>query len=350
MKKNLLTIFTFVALGTIASAQITLIQWDVASVNTMIRQANDTLPTIGPGAAGTNVTWNLLGLNNHTVDTLLFTNPNWTPYGVQYPTANLAAEFGMNSGTYAYLKNQANGLYIVGQAGDFGFGPMVVQMNPNEQLISFPCTYNSSFNGISKLDVTIPFTQQPPLDSVRFTEKKTKTSMCDGWGNLTTPLGLFPALRLKEYNITIDSVWGHIPILGWQFLQETVDTNYHFAWWAQSVGFPVVEMDSALDGTISGVTWLMATPSPGGFAEYNSVNNISFYPNPANTSISFNLSKVDAAEVKILDATGKLVSSLIVTNEIETADVSKLANGIYFYTVVDKNGTAIGTGKFNIAK
>ena len=163
MKKILLSVFSILCTGSFASAQLTLDQWDVAMVNTMIQQANDTNPTVGPGVAGANATWNLAAMNNHTQDTLLFTNPNWTQYGSQFPTANLAAEFGMNSGTYAYLKNQANGLYIVGQAGDFGFGPMAITLNPNEQLISFPCTYNSTFSGTSKFSVDFPFTTSPHL-------------------------------------------------------------------------------------------------------------------------------------------------------------------------------------------
>lgn len=352
MKKSLLSVLTISVLGTFASAQITLDQWDIAGVNTVIQQSNDTLPIETPGAGGANAIWNFDSLNNHTQDTLLFTNPNWTPYGPQLPTANIAVGFGMNSGNYAYLNNQANACYIVGQAGDFGFGPMVLALNPNDQLLSFPCTYNTSFNATSRFSIEFPFNQSPPIDSIRVNHQQVKTSICDGWGNVTTPLGTFPCLRIKEHNVTLDSIFGHTPFTGWGFLQEVLDSNDHYAWWADGIGFPLVEMDSALDGSgiISGVIWLRATPTPGGLNEMPGLANVSVYPNPANTEISFGLASVNAAEVNIFDASGNLVSSFITTSDIAKTDVSQFASGIYFYNVIDPNGAVAARGKFSIAK
>ncbi|MEW6467965.1 MAG: T9SS type A sorting domain-containing protein [Bacteroidota bacterium] len=349
MKKHLLTLSAMLFAGASSFAQITVDQWDVAGVNTVIRQAADTNPTVGPGPSGANVSWNLAAMQQHVVDTLLFTNPNWTPYGSSFPGANLAVQFGSQN-AYAYLNNQSNGLFAMGQYGDFGLGPMAAEFNPDDQMIAFPSTYNTTYNNTSVVTITMPFTQIPGADSIRIKSTTIKTCMVDGWGNVTTPLGMFPSLRQKDYRRTYDTIWAHaIFPPGWQMLQANADTNYHFAWWADGVGFPLVEMDSALDGTIDGVNWLQATPAPGGYSEPAVYNNIIVFPNPASGQVRFDLSKVEAEKVEILDAAGQVVAALSVTGDLLSADVSTLSAGIYFFRVSAASGAFLGMGRFSVA-
>ena len=101
MKKVLLITLAFFTCSSFA--QVTLSQWDVANIGFEIRQAHDTMPVVVPGPGGASQTWNFTNLNNHTLDTLIFTNPNWLPDGASFPTSNLAVKFGSMS--YAYLQN-----------------------------------------------------------------------------------------------------------------------------------------------------------------------------------------------------------------------------------------------------
>lgn len=77
---------------------------------------------------------------------------------------------------------------------------------------------------------------------------------------------------------------------------------------------------------------------------------VSFYPNPASTSLTINALEVKgAAEVKIFDLTGKLVLSEKVEGGIESAiDVSALNNGLYLVQIT-ANGTT-STSKLTIGK
>jgi ribonuclease HII len=56
----------------------------------------------------------------------------------------------------------------------------------------------------------------------------------------------------------------------------------------------------------------------------------------------------NAKEIEILDVNGKLVESFGVNSKIETFGVGHLANGLYFYTVKDKNAAVLSSGKITV--
>jgi len=101
MKKSLLTI-SICALATLASAQITITQADIAPLFTQVRVASDTAPTVTPGSPGTNQTYNLAGLLNDKVDTLTFTLPQFTPSTNNHSNSNRAMIQGSGSSA-AYI-------------------------------------------------------------------------------------------------------------------------------------------------------------------------------------------------------------------------------------------------------
>ena len=346
---------TVLITGTVpmAHSQITIQMADIAAIGKLIYSANDTLPapSIVPGPAGSNVTWNFSALNNHFLDTLNFTNPNWTPYGGSFPTSNLAVKQGSNGTIYTSI--QGGSFTIVGQVGTFGSTTVVVQMNPNEIFITFPSTFNTSFSNTSGYDVRIPYTQQFGIDSVRAKHQMIKSSLINAWGTVTTPLLSNSAcIRQRQYNINTDTLWAHqVFPPQWQMLSATQDTVVHFSWWANNIGFPLVELDSNMDGSITGVSWLQATPVNSGINEnYPQYGTIKVYPNPASDMISLDLSASDADRIIVTDIAGRMVLSANVRSRIETISVGELNNGVYLFRVINENGEQAGTGKFTIAK
>jgi hypothetical protein len=353
MTKKLLFTFGMVAAAGLAHAQITLNSGDIAQIGKVIKQANDTTPapSIVPGPAGASVTWNFTALASDVIDTLIFTNPSWTPYASQFTSSNLAVQFG-SSGQYAYATNTSSNFSINGQAAMFGSSTVVIPMSPSEVLITWPSTYNTSFNNNSGYDTKFPFTQQPGIDSVRVKHTQSKSSVINAWGTVTTPLlSNQPCLRQRNYMTSTDTLWAHIVFPpGWQMLQSSMDTTVHFAWWASGIGFPLVEMDSMMNGSIGGVTWLMAQPTNSGVHEYATLNPIRIYPNPATDMIWFNLQDVDAQRVIVIDMTGREVADQQVSSGIESMSTTGFAPGGYLFTVVGESGQVLGRGKFNVIK
>jgi hypothetical protein len=72
-------------------------------------------------------------------------------------------------------------------------------------------------------------------------------------------------------------------------------------------------------------------------------------PNPANEFVTIDFGSISKAkEIEILDVNGKLVESFGVNSKIETFGVGHLANGLYFYTVRDKNAAVLSSGKITV--
>lgn len=351
MKKLLLSCITLFSLP--ALAQVTLVQWDVANIGFQILQAHDTIPVVTPGPSGPSQAWNFTNLNNHYTDTLVFTNPNWLPNSSSFPTSNLAVMFG-SSGQYVFARNTSTDFMIQGQYADMGFGPMTIDLNPDEQLMKWPCTYNTTFNNTSITDLSIAI-PMPPLDSGRLKSIKVKTSLADGWGTVTTPLvTALPCLRIREMNITTDTVWVHLSFPPmWQIYQTNVDTNYNYSFWTPNstnqYGFPVVEIITDSSGTVTEASWLQAAPTQSGISE-NQGHSISSYPSPASNTITFLTRGSDVERIEIMDVTGNKVLVVDARQTIVTANIEALSNGTYFYIGFDKNNSWKTGGKFTIAR
>jgi hypothetical protein len=76
---------------------------------------------------------------------------------------------------------------------------------------------------------------------------------------------------------------------------------------------------------------------------------IKITPIPANEFVTIDFGSISKAkEIEILDVNGKLVESFGVNSKIETFGVGHLANGLYFYTVRDKNAAVLSSGKITV--
>jgi hypothetical protein len=86
-----------------------------------------------------------------------------------------------------------------------------------------------------------------------------------------------------------------------------------------------------------------------GFTEAAKNEQIKVSPNPANEFITIDFGNISKAkEIEIIDVNGKLVESFGVNSKIETFGVGHLANGLYFYTVKDKNAAVLSSGKITV--
>lgn len=86
-----------------------------------------------------------------------------------------------------------------------------------------------------------------------------------------------------------------------------------------------------------------------GITETIQNENIKLSPNPADEFVTINFGNSKAIkQFEILDLNGKLIESFTVNSKTETIGVGHLNNGLYFYTVRDKNSSIITAGKFTV--
>lgn len=351
MKQTLL--FAGVLVGCAATAQITITQSDLAPIYAQVYQAQDTMPVVNEGAAGANQTYNLSALNQHTTDSMIFTLPQFTPYGMNFSNCNFATN--MNSGmAFQYFNNQPNELAVVGQAVDpFGSGVVSLPFSNSEVLATFPATYNTAFTDVAKGYTQFYFGIDPGIgfviDSVRIHTTVNKSSLVDGWGSVTTPFGTYNCIRQNVMRTQVDTL--DVFILGqWVpefFIQS--DSARTFTFWANGLGFPLADLTVAQDlGTVTRASWMPVAVQQGvGIAE-QSATPLQFYPNPANDFIYVTAAQ-NTTVVEITDINGRVVHSQQYNPWNNAISTSQLSNGTYLVRTIDGNNATTGIAKLIIS-
>lgn len=341
--------------GVMAQNPITLTSIDIAYVGKEIKQAMDSVPaaTIVPGPAGTNQTWNFSNMAQHTVDTMVFTNPNWTAAAGDFPSATVAVVDG--NGTTVYINNSFTSATMLGVYTDPGTGNYVaIKTNPAEVMMNWPATYGSNFSQNFVSQATFYYGQDPgigiTIDSIRLKQTVHKIDTIDAWGSVTTPLGTYDALRVKDWRHTIDSLDVYAQMLGgWMNAGTNEDTTIMYQWWANGVGFPLVEIDvTAMGDTVMEARWLKAIPSSTSINEH--AVEVNTYPNPATNAITFETGVAQAAFITIYDAAGRKLESVNVAGKATVVNTSALAAGMYLYSITGVNGQELSRGNFNVVK
>lgn len=354
MKKSLLAV-SAVLCAFAAQAQITISQADVAPLFTVALQATDTTPTVLPGIAGTNQTWNFSALNNQGIDSVEFTLPQFTPYGPSFPNSNTAIhQHGAAGVTYSFANNLSTGFAVNGIVSDpLGTGAIAIDMFDPELIIAFPTNYNTVVSDTAHGFAQFYYGQDPGIgftvDSVRLHTSIFKNGVVDAWGSCTTPLGTYNVLRQNVLRRQMDTI--DIYAFGnWApafFTQE--DSNRVYTYWANGLGFPVAELTDQQDlGMITRATWTQSQTI--GMNEYAHESSAKLYPNPASGTLFIETADKNAAWTEIFGTDGRLLLRTEMTGSITGIDVSTLAAGMYIYRTSDSQGKPLSHGKFNIAR
>ncbi len=364
MKKTFVFLSTFLILTITGFAQITLNTGDVAVPTTVKYQAVDIAPTVLVGSPGAgSQSWNMAALATNRIDTLTFLPYSSFPNPL-FSTSNMIVKQGWQN-DFAYALNNASSLTILGNHGTVNIAtyPTVVnqKFTPSEELATFPFTYNSNFVNTYRAKAKFYFghtltvgTNTVQVDSIRDHSTINKTVVVDAWGTLTTPLGVYTVIRSKETKITHDTVDAYaVPFPGFGFwsnaAQTSADSTTSYTWWANGLGYSLATavMDSA--GAVKRVQWLMQAPTVG-ISENNEIASGAAFPNPAQNEITILTDASKQKSIEVFDMTGRKIESFLVTNNLTRINSSAYANGMYSYSITNKDNAIIYKGKFAISK
>ena len=332
-------------------AQISIDQSDFVLVGNKFVIASSDDSNLVPGGTGAQ-TWNFGSLQQVSENNYEVQNPQWTPYASNYSNANVALK---NNNGYQFINTDNNSITAIGQVAD-GFN---VKLNPTEKILSFPTTINTSFTNLSrfKIDIDTNISQAiGTIDSVRIVGKRQRTVTCDAYGNITTPLGTFPSLRVKENTIETDSIFAKVVVFGfgsWITLPASfgipnpiIDTSVAYTWYAKNAGYKIFSFNyDALAELSSNVEWLKSNVTISGINELKNSNN-TIYPNPANDYFSINNNSITKIEINSVD--GKLIKSIQTTNSGNNINVEELNSGVYYVSLFSNN--TVSREKLIIAK
>ena len=345
-------------------SQITVIDTDISEVGDVVYQGYDANPSsnLSIGNPGPNQFWDFSSLQQTAVNTLEFVDPLTTPYGSLYNNANLCM---IDNGSYLYFNKTNSGLYLQG-LGDTVFSAPALYY-------PLPLTYNFSASDgpIVILDNTVSggilsslldsstvagLTQGAfySADTAVITITNTTDFNVDAWGEVTTPLGVFDALRFKTIQTTesVLDVYVSNPLAGigqWindvpfsqipqlsGFNNDQVEYKYQWITNDASAEFLLLEVFvDASDNIINGISFQSSTPS-------TVVNNllkeyINVYPVPSTDHITIDVLQGNLYHISLYNNEGVVTLDNIITRNTEI-DLTDYSSGIYFLKISSKEG------------
>ncbi len=329
MKKQLL-LLSGIVMSCGAFAQITINSSDGPVLNQVTITRTDSTSTTGPGANGPSITWNFGSLLNQDADTILFGPVSGTPAAASFSTSNLCIANPLDT-TWTYITNGTSALTIDGFQIQNAGSPLIFKYNPPQKLIDYPSTYMSTLTNVAKASVKMAI-NSPPFDSVWLKQTINQSSAINAWGTLTTPSGTYNALRQDYVDINTDSAFGR-SFGVWQFLQVTKDTASGSRWWANGVGFTIMDQElNPQTGAVLRTNYMHITT----VGQNESLANTPFilcFPNPASNELNFMTKENEGAEIIVTDMQGRVIEKILVDEQTEKLNTASWAEGIYHYTL-----------------
>lgn len=337
MKKLLL--FTFVAIGLGATAQITVESTDFANAGDTVRVSyNSTINLSEVEVSGANVTWDFSALvqDSQTVLNYVSVGDSPLPYqfafnnGFLYPNheSNLAQSmpdqdmmgFLTLTEVYNYYDN-ATGMYRhTGMGANVSGAPLPVRHDTIDVVYDFPLNFNDTYSSRLYWEAEIPSLGY-------YSQYKRIENEVDAYGTVILPNRSYEVLRLKKTIQETDSVYSSQFSFGSQFdLPESIE--YHFI--AKNEKTPVLKVIT-VGGVVREATYI------DDYIPTASIDNVEsfelrLYPNPTNDLL--HISGINVNEVIVLDVFGKVV----LKSKSSVIDFKSLSQGAYFVRLRDGSG------------
>jgi len=325
-------------------AQISIMQADVPVIGSKAVMDIDATGNFPPQAASiTAQTWNYASLGNSGTSQYLFVDPAATEYHAAFKSSNLADTLLYGTG-YTYFLSSPTTFSGTGYGeSKYGFA-LSITLSPYFVQVPLPATLGTIDGGVSKGDSTMAI-NYAPYDSGKAKIEIHYADTVDAYGTMTTPYGTQNVIRQKHYDVTVDTLWGHIAHGAWTIFRTTTTVNYTYRWYAKGLSyyFAIMQMDHT-NTKDSIIQWYNGTNL--GVGDISNSKYTSLYPNPCQTQITFNCSAPQAKQVSVFDMTGRQLSTQEMNSGMTLMNTSTYKAGMYFYRVSDISGNVLDRGKF----
>ncbi|MGP8216113.1 MAG: T9SS type A sorting domain-containing protein [Bacteroidia bacterium] len=348
-----------VAFATQASAQITITQNDMPTSGLTVVSGVDSTSGFTPTAASSSAqTWNFSTLKAKHFYTTNFMLPSATAYASVFTSATLADStldsighyfFDVSGSQFAVVgSEQITSSTVSGSTYKFH---VEMPLSPAYVQSYLPATYTSptltTLDGESKGSQT--FNQS--IGGGLVTAEKANVTITywdtiDAWGTLTTPKGTFPVLRQSHWYTTKDSLSIEDILGSWSSESVTVTKSHEYDWYTNGAGYILAQM--VMDTTSTKVEYMQwdTTAMPTGINELSNLSKVTAFPNPCSSQITFMAPAAEGQFIHVYDVTGRELSQVEMKNGMNILNTASFADGMYLYTLEDKNGNIIDRGKF----
>lgn len=343
MKKLLLLSLAYAFACLAVKAQITITLSDIQLGPNTVITAKDTSTFIQPGPSGANQVWDFSGFAPSQHDTVTSDMSSFTSNPL-FPTASHAMCQTASGMSYCYYYDiDATGVYGLGleQTMTVPYAShTVATYAPAAMGYPLPLNFNQIATQACVLTQQSTNGSPAPYDSVRIVYSKGVTLNVDGWGIVKTPFGTYNALRVQKINTNSDTSYYHTAAGGWAAPQVNAihkDTAYT---WLATGAFEVANM-TTYSSTVHRYSFSKSTSTTSIKDRDLQSNEFKLFPNPATDNLYIQ-SNTGIRSVICKNIVGQACAIAMSGSSV---DVSKLAQGVYFLTLVDEKG-AVQTQKF----
>jgi len=352
MKNLLLAILLIISLS--GFSQITIYQADLPQPGDSFMLYVDKTPVVSLGTASASFqNWDYNLLSNDSTKYAPYGITANLPFASSFPTSN-SYTFGPaylyggpgspspGSGVgYTMWAINSTGMWVIGYRSDYdGLGEKNIFTNPNELLMPVPCTYGYNQQHDSKWEILINY-NTADYDTL-YRSRTHKTFTCDAWGSMTIPiLGTFPdIIRVHEYSVTVDSIFGVIGTTVYSSLKWKSDTVNKYYFWAPLERHPVVTAYCNTAGQLQRMEWV----------SWSNLNNpivtleekaVNIYPNPASDIAKINLPEIFKTTnftLSVFDITRKKIITQKGNGTDVSLNIKDFDQGCYFVEIQMENG------------
>ena len=366
MKKLIFTFFAVLMLFGAINAQIVITNSSMPAPGDIIRNSIfsglDSLYGANYTTTGADYTWNFshLGWFKQKIDTIV--NVDETPYASAYTgicnvaynitkddlpiPPGLPISVNLKEG-FAYMNSTTGEFTQVGLSGKINVPMISASYYPTNSVFDsvdvvykFPLTYG---NRDSSRSFNL-FTLNAGIYNAMIYEHKKRVNFVDGWGNITTPKGTFPCLRLKSICTIHDSM--SVP----GFIDTAINRSTNeYIWLTTTLHEPVLKVtESSANGSTTYRVQYMDNDRYLGISENELVTNMAVYPNPAKdiVNIDFSLVQKGGLNVELYDIIGNKVSVIYSgdmaqgTHQLKF-NASGFDKGLYFIRLTSDNNKPV---------
>lgn len=344
--KNTLFLCIFLIMSAKITAQISLAVGDFANAGDTVRLSQMPASNLDFVSTGANYTWDFSSLTASTQSL-----KEYTPIG--FGSFLILATYGPFVGSYAatyfnlttelpidqlsaflpiqisdlsqYTKRANSGITSIGYSINVQGQGVPFKSDTIETRYSLPLTFGDVHDsrGYTFVDLN-------PAADIKYIQHRQRHTEVDGWGTVTTPLGTFPALRVRHDIHEIDSIYQTFFGTGSWIATPAIDRT-EYEWWTNGKKeylLKVVASNFNGNQNISSIEFQQQYLGlDAGLTELT--NELVLYPNPVE-DLCFFESNVAVNEVVFYNQMGAKVSTSSF-NGVQNAwmDMHDLSPGVY---------------------
>jgi hypothetical protein len=360
MLKQLLSICSFTFVGS-TIAQITISNNDLPTTGTSVIMSNaQNNPTIDIATTGAAQTWDYSSLAYNNQDTWVHNNISGlglfaqfsfgfvapTKYKASYyrpsttiPVAQITSFLPITiDSIFAFTRATVDSIATVGyglrvQGNTVGFRSDSIEKN-----YDLTATYGNTW--ASKVKTNFDFN---PFVTARFLQRRTRNSIVDGYGSITTPYGTFNAIRIKHSITERDSLFYKDTVFNIPVnlkVPINLPPSFEYEWRAIGKREAVLRIKTSLiagNETVTGIEYLDSLHYNVGLKN-DKTFELSIYPNPVINEINA-FCEQEMKTVQLYDLNGKILLSRNVNQKQLNLDLSNFQSGIYFIEISSVEGS-----------